>query len=71
MKNIFILTLTIILFSGCMVKGDSNEYVFASNNLSNENMVIFEGCEYFVISNYPPFKTFTHKGNCKNPIHYY
>lgn len=33
-----------------------------------ENVVVVEGCEYFVVNAYTSF-TYVHKGNCKNPIH--
>ena len=32
-------------------------------------IVVVDGCEYFKVKAYFS-NTYTHKGNCKNPIHY-
>lgn len=36
--------------------------------LNPHNVIVVEGCEYFVVDAYGGF-TYVHKGNCKNPIH--
>ena len=34
-------------------------------------VVTIEGCEYFKLYTYGGNYVYTHKGNCKNPIHIY
>lgn len=70
MKKFLIIIFIMFSFFSCSITSDDGKEVYPSRELSTENVVTFEGCEYFVISNYYFYKTFTHKGNCKNPIHY-
>jgi len=64
MKKIIMAVLLLSLFS-CGDK-DAKEILqqSAQNSYRENNVVIIEGCEYWIISGH-----ITHKGNCKNPIH--
>ena len=40
---------------------------------TDQNMITVDGCDYIETVSYTgqgPVKSLTHKGNCKNPIHY-
>lgn len=37
---------------------------------SSCEVVVYEECEYFRCVSYYGYHSLTHKGNCKNPIHY-
>lgn len=64
----------LILVTGCGKSGDKN---FGDNTyrISNDpktfDVIIIDGCEYIYRENngYQQGPIFTHKGNCKNPIH--
>jgi hypothetical protein len=64
-KMFFMLLISCCLFSctqkeGNSIKGDTNYSV-----------VIIDGCEYLrKYEGYHSGYSFSHKGNCKNPIHY-
>ena len=59
-----VLLLTLIFTSSCSqnVKRSSTKYVIDGSKVDE---IEIEGCQYL---NYA--HTITHKGNCKNPIHY-
>lgn len=73
MKKLFMLSL-LVLVSGCgfEVSDDKgyNRIIEPTAYLDSNNITVVEGCEYFVVDAYAS-KTYVHKGNCKNPIHYH
>ena len=53
--------LVVIILSACGVPGDGDV-------VENPPTIMIEGCEYIQVR--PTYdRAFTHKGNCKNPIH--
>jgi len=70
MKKILIVTLVLGIFS-CKsqnVNKRTTNYVVEYGNLPLK-IVVIEGCEYFY-GEWGAATVMTHKGNCKNPIHY-
>lgn len=67
MKKILIISL---LFIGC---SDENFKANLNAKAKSEKVttVIKDGCEYIAFYTYGGNVGFTHKGNCKNPIHYF
>ena len=47
---------------------DKNDKVNGKDGLDSKNVIIVEGCEYYVVNAAVGF-IYVHKGNCKNPIH--
>ena len=47
---------------------DKNDRVNGKDGLDPKNVIIVDGCEYYVVNAAVGF-TYLHKGNCKNPIH--
>jgi hypothetical protein len=75
MKNILI-TLVALLAVGCVdtTSKKPNPHRMELDNKSqyydqNYRVYTLEGCEYIVV-NYGNMQWGSHKGNCKNPIHY-
>lgn len=60
----------ILIFVGCNVGSTKFEGFITDNGELDSNKVEhLQGCEYFYWFN-NGYKNYTHKGNCKNPIHY-
>ena len=71
-KLLLILTMSVFLLSSCGKRGMVNKNGEDMNircKIDTNNVIVVEGCEYFVIAAYGSY-TFLHKGNCSNPIHY-
>jgi hypothetical protein len=70
-KLLLILTISVFLFSSCSSElvNKNGEDMNLSCEINSKNVIVVEGCEYFVIAAYGS-NTYLHKGNCSNPIHY-
>jgi hypothetical protein len=53
-----------------MLCGCDSEYTREEKTTLGNGIVVVEGCEYIVCPN-SYGRSYTHKGNCKNPIHVY
>jgi hypothetical protein len=79
MKNILSVLVGLLVVLGCTGPGPNKQQAAPtivkelSNNSDyyNQNYQIYtlEGCEY-VVADYGSSRWGSHKGNCKNPIHY-
>lgn len=70
-KLLLILIMSVFLFSSCKqsMENKNGEDMKIRCKIDSENVIVVEGCEYFVIAAYGSY-TYLHKGNCSNPIHY-
>ena len=73
MKKVLIATLAIGMMAGCeepTTLTKPSDHVISLKGVGGTKLKVveIEGCEYFVGS-YDRSGLFTHKGNCKNPIH--
>ena len=75
MKKIMFPVLAVLMF-GCVEPNVSVKptlYRIPRGKTQSESLelkiVEIEGCEYFMCTNYEG-NVLSHKGNCKNPIHY-
>ena len=76
MKNILTVLVVLLVVIGCADNNSQtpNPHKMELDNTSqyyNRNYKIYtlEGCEYIVVG-YGKTQWGSHKGNCKNPIHY-
>jgi hypothetical protein len=76
MKNILVILVGLLVVIGCAdsSKQTPNPHKMELDNTSqyyNQNYKVYtlEGCEY-IVADEGPGKWGSHKGNCKNPIHY-
>lgn len=67
MKKLYYIVFILFFIVGCR-SNDPSGYPITSN-LNSTNIIVVEGCEYFVVNAYASY-TYVHKGNCKNKIHY-
>lgn len=58
-----------LVFTACTTKQKVNDSVIVSNG-KDVNIVVIDSCEYLACCTYGARYVYTHKGNCKNPIHY-
>lgn len=72
MKKLILLAIVALSLCGCariaLPTKINGQTVLVSSIINPNNIIVVEGCEYFVISAHASF-TYFHKGNCKNPIH--
>ena len=70
MKKLLLATLLIGMVSSCEepTTKPTQHSVKIGVSATELKVVEIEGCEYF-IGKYDRSAVFTHKGNCKNPIH--
>jgi hypothetical protein len=72
MKKIILATLLIGMVSGCeeptTTPKSTPHKVKIGVDVKELSVVKIEGCEYF-LATFDRSAMFTHKGNCKNPIH--
>jgi hypothetical protein len=63
--SMFVMLVGVMMLCGC-----DNEPSKEGEIAHGVRTVTFEGCEYFNGGGYTS-RVYTHKGNCKNPIHVY
>jgi hypothetical protein len=68
MKKILILFTIVIGLVGCVATDDHEGVAVIENTGENISTVVIDGCEYIKSPVYGG--VYSHKGNCKNPIHY-
>jgi hypothetical protein len=66
-KSMFVMLVGAMMLCGCddTYTNTKEERITLGNGI-----VVVEGCEYFVFPN-AYGRSYTHKGNCPNPIHVY
>lgn len=69
LRRVIILATFTLLIALIVWQGMKNE-TKNSKNYQHEEVIVIDGCEYLKIPSYMQHHTLTHKGNCKNPIHY-
>jgi len=67
MKKLLI-AIVLLLLCGC--DQSQQNTVTKGCPLNFAPVVVVDGCEYYELYAYGFTKTYTHKGNCKNPIHW-
>lgn len=68
MKTV-VLFILVFAFTRCNVGTAEVEGFIVRNELDTNKVIERQNCEYFYWYNNGD-KNYTHKGNCKNPIHY-
>lgn len=68
MKKLSLL-LIVCFLCGCG-NNPTQQPIINSNENSIVGIIVIEGCQYLKVNAYMSY-SFTHKGNCNNPIHIY
>lgn len=66
MKLILTLILLMLVMGACSIQNEEGTKVAEHPELW---IVTIDSCEYLRADAYGTHKTYTHKGNCNNPIH--
>lgn len=61
-QTILLAVVGLLALTGC--------YKASPAGLLNQSVIQIDGCEYFRYETSYGYGNITHKGNCKNPIHY-
>ncbi len=69
--QIILCALAMFIASGCSSDQEPQEKRTHNDSLPEYTIVVIEGCEYFRFLSTHGYVHITHKGNCKNPIHFY
>lgn len=70
--GVFAVFIGLIVYGGCIEKHPKHirGEVLSVDTSSLSNVYIYDGCEYIIFDKGTSSQMMTHKGNCKNPIHY-
>lgn len=74
MKNILLIFIGLLLFTSCEMEEQKEKSSFHQRLVNKHEIVFIGDCEYVIISleiGTKGYSYFTHKGDCKNPIHIY